>query len=121
MNYEVRFSKGVAELHCARQFKYEDGVEALSEIIAAPWRAEIECLLIMDGGSTFSPTREGIRTLSTLMDEILSAEGVRIAIVVSKVVHYGIGRVIEARVEHGGERVRVFLKEEAARTWLGIS
>ena len=118
MNYTLGFSDGVAELRCLPQFTYEDGVEALSEIVAAPWLSEMTELVILDSGSAFSPTREGVNELTGLMDEILSSERVRIAIVVTKVVHYGIGRVLEARVGRGSGRVRVFLREEAARQWL---
>ena len=120
MNYTLGFSDGVAELRCPPHFTHEDGVEALSEIVAAPWLSEMTSLVILDSGSAFSPTHEGVKELTGLMDEILSREQVRIAIVVAKVVHYGIGRVIEARVGHGSGRVRVFLKEEAARQWLGM-
>jgi hypothetical protein len=81
----------------------------------------MRALLILDKGSAFSPTREGIQTMAGLMDRILSDEEALIAIVVTKVVHYGIGRVIEARVGGGTGRVRVFLKEEAARQWLALS
>jgi hypothetical protein len=121
MNYRLDFADGVAELTCEPSFTYEDGVGALAEIIEAPGRADMRALLILDRGSAFSPTREGIRTLTDLMDELLSTESVVIAIVVSKVVHYGIGRVLEARAGQGSGRVRVFLKEEAARQWIADS
>ena len=121
MNYTLGFSDGVTELRCPPHFTYEDGVEALSEIVAAPWLGEMTSLIILDSGSAFSPTREGVKELTGLMDEILAREKVRIAIVVAKVVHYGIGRVLEARVGRGSGRVRVFLKEQAARKWLGIA
>jgi hypothetical protein len=118
MNYTLGFAEGIAELACEPAFTYEDGESALTEVIEASWRPDMRALLILDEGSAFSPTRDGLQTLAGLMDAILSNEEVLIAIVVAKVVHYGIGRVLEARVGRGTGRVRVFLKEEAARQWL---
>jgi hypothetical protein len=121
MEYEVTFADGIAELRCYKEFAFEDGLEALSEVAGAPWLSEMRALLILDEGSAFSPTRDGIRQLKVVMDRILSDERVRIAIVVARIVHYGIGRVLEARVDEGSGRVRVFLKEDAARQWLDAS
>ena len=118
MNYTVEFIDGVAEVKCERSFTFEDAVDALTEVVNAPYREDIRALLVLDEGSAFSPTREGLRTITGLMDQLLELEGVVIAIVVSKVVHYGIGRVTEVRAGHGSGRVRVFLKEEAARQWI---
>jgi len=120
MNYTVELKDGVAVVHCKPAFTYEDGVEALTGIVEADWREDMLHLLVVDEGSTFSPTRDGIKVLAGLMDRILEKDGARIAIVVTRIVHYGIGRIIEARAGHGGQ-VRVFLKEEAARQWLGMS
>jgi hypothetical protein len=121
MKYSLRFANGLAELTCEPSFTYEDGVKALTEVIEAPWRLDMRALLILDQGSAFSPTREGIQALVGLMDTILTNEKVLMAIVVAKVVHYGIGRVLEARVGGGTGRVRVFLKEEAARQWVATT
>jgi hypothetical protein len=120
MNYAVTFSEEVAELRCFKEFVYEDGVAALTEITNAPWRGDMRSLVILDEGSAFSPKRDEIKVVQVLMETILSDERVRIAIVVAKIVHYGIGRVFESRVGHGEGRVRVFLKEEAARQWLSV-
>lgn len=121
MKYTLEFSEGVAQIRCLKQFDMSDGVDVLTELLDAPWRDDMSCLLILDEGSAFSPTRDDISTLTRLLDTILSDGRVRIAIVVTKIVHYGIGRVLEARADRGGGRVRVFLREEAARQWLGIA
>lgn len=121
MNYALTFSDGLAEMRCTQEFVYDDAVAALTEIVDAPWRPEMSHLLVIDEGSAFSPTREGIKTMAELMDTILESERVLIAIVVAKIVHYGVGRVFEARVAHGSGRLRVFLREEAARQWLAAA
>jgi hypothetical protein len=120
MTFEITYADGVAVLRCTKDFTYEDAVRALGEVVAAPWRGEMRSLLVLDDGSAFSPTRDGVKVVGGLMDAILEGEGVRIAVVVAKVVHYGIGRMIEARTDRGSRRMRVFLSEEAARNWLGI-
>ncbi|MFH1866295.1 MAG: hypothetical protein ABIK85_10460 [Candidatus Eisenbacteria bacterium] len=94
MKYELTFSEGVGKLRCLKEFRFEDGVNALREVI---------------------------KKIKGLLDAILSNEGVRIAIVVNRIVHYGIGRVIETRAAQGSGRIRVFLVAEAARQWLDIA
>ena len=121
MNYSVTFLGEVAELRCFKTFTFKNGLAALTEVIDAPWRPRMRSLLILDEGSEFSPTRDGIRKLKDLMDTILSSDEVKIAVVIAEVVHFGIGRAIEDRVDPSGERVRVFLREEAAREWLSAA
>jgi hypothetical protein len=121
MSYTLTFKDGVAEFRCTKDFDVDGVIGALREVVDAPWRSRMTCLLVVDEGSSFSPGREGIRQMMGLVDEILSNESVRIAIVVEKIVHYGIGRVLESRADHGSGRLRVFLMEDAARKWLGIA
>ena len=119
MNYTLSFVGGIGELVCRPSFTYQDGVSALQAVLDSPWRDEMRGLLVLDEGSAFSPTAEDIGTVVALMNRILELEDVRIAIVVAKIVHYGIGRVLEARIGPRDGRVRVFLRAEAAREWLG--
>jgi len=117
VNYTLDLEGRTAVVRCWREFAFDDAIGVFRDILAAEWRSEMRDVLVLDEGSAFSPTREGIRELTGLMDEAVSKEGARIAIVVSRIVHYGIGRIIEARYPHAG-MVRVFLREEAARQWL---
>ncbi len=116
--YEITYDNGLATLNVSAEAATAECVQALNEITAAPWHSEMQCVLILDEGSAFSPTREELGKIKTLLDDVLCGPDVKMAIVVARVVHFGIGRVIEARVDAAG-RVRVFMNEQAAREWLG--
>ncbi len=118
LTYEIEYRDGLATVRVFPDAGTAECMQALNEVINAPWRGELLCLLILDEGSAISPTRDELGDIKKLMDTVLSGPDVKIAVVVTKIVHFGIGRVFEARLSGAG-RMRVFMNEQAAREWLG--
>lgn len=77
-------------------------------------------VLITDEGSPFAPSIADIRTIVGLWRELWSDSGVRIALIVARELHYGLGRVFEAFAGASNISFRVFRPggEAAARDWL---
>jgi len=115
--YEMDYKDGLVTLRVLPNAGTADCLTAFNEVINAPWHREMLCLLILDEGSAFSPSREELTDIKQLLAVVLSNADAKMAIVVRKVVHCGIGRALEARVDAAG-RVRVFMNEQAAREWL---
>ena len=72
----------------------------------------------IDQHSAFDPSKEELAQIAELFLSLLAGQDLRIAVVVSKLVHYGIGRMVEALAGTQGDRFRVFMEEEEARAWL---
>ena len=118
MKYELKYGNGLAELRCDASFTTLDAVPALEEIRDAPWRPQMTSLLIVDEHSSFNPGPAQVRQMSQLLSALLERPDVHIAVVVSKVVHVGIGNMVAA-FAGGGGRFKLFMSEEDAREWLG--
>jgi hypothetical protein len=74
--------------------------------------------LIIDLGSTLDPTTEETRELSREFRLLAGRPFLKIALVVSKEFHFGIGRMAEVFTDPDGETFKVFKNEGEAKAWL---
>ena len=78
-------------------------------------------ILVDDRGSSFAPGFDGITQLHHFWSSIFSANPTRIAIVVAKDVHFGMGRQLSAMASAGPPEISVFRNRDEARDWLDAS
>ena len=118
MNYTIGLEGETVILACNKEFNLADGIEALTKILNNPSFSSATGLLILDPGSLMNPSMEETRKISNLFTSLLGSPFLRIALVVSKIVHFGIGRMTEALADPGKGRFKVFRSEKDAREWL---
>ena len=102
------------------QVEHVDIVETLAFLADNSSSYPNKSLLIIDSGSDYNPSREELQQFIDLIKLLLETTFSRIALVVSKIVHYGLGRITEGftGVEKG--QFCVFKDEQEARDWLSI-
>ena len=118
MGYDIVKKSNLAELCCDEHFTTDDAKTVLSELRESDWFSSMRSFLIIDQHSAFDPSKEELAQIAELFLSLLAGQDLRIAVVVSKLVHYGIGRMVEALAGTQGDRFRVFMEEEEARAWL---
>ena len=104
----------------AGQVKHADVVETLSFIEDNSSSYQNKKLLIIDPVSEYDPSREELQQFINLIKLLLETTFSRIALVVSKIVHYGLGRITEGFTEVEKGQFCVFKDEQEARDWLSI-
>jgi len=119
MNYTIKVEGDSATLSCRPESTGKDALAALTEIDLAPWTPGLRTLLVIDRGSALTLSKDDTRRIAEVLRSILRNQRLRIALVVSRQLHYGIGRVLEVTSGTGGRRFRVFMEEGAAHDWLG--
>lgn len=119
MNYTIEVEGDQATLRCRPEFTGKDALAALTEVELAPWAPGLRTLLVLDQGSALKLSKDDTRRVAESLRSILRNQKLRIALVVVRQVHYGIGRMLEVTSGTGGRRFRVFMDERAARDWLG--
>ena len=102
------------------QVEHVDIVETLAFLADNPSSYSNKKLLIVDSGSDFNPSREELQQFIDLIKLLLETTFSRIALVVSKIVHYGLGRITEGFTEVEKGQFCVFKDEQEARDWLSI-
>jgi hypothetical protein len=75
-------------------------------------------ILILDHGSEFEPNREEVQELTRGWSEIFRDVPVRIALLVDKDIHYGLGRMASVYAEQHGLPFDVFRHSLDAMQWL---
>ncbi len=75
-------------------------------------------ILIVDHGSEFEPSREDVRELVRGWGAIFRGVPVRIALLVEKDIHYGLGRMASVYAEQHGLPFDVFRHSLDALQWL---
>ena len=118
MNYTIKLEGETVVLTCVKEFDFTDGIDVLTKIKNKQKYSSATGLLILDPGSLMNPNMEETRKISTLFTSLLESPFQGIALVVSKMVHFGIGRMTEALADPVNGRFKVFRSEQAAREWL---
>jgi hypothetical protein len=118
MHYAIKLEGEIVVLTCNKEFNFADGIEALIKIQNNQNYSLATSLLILDPGSLMNPSMEETRKISGFFTSLLESSFLRIALVVSKMVHFGIGRMTEALADPGKGRFKVFRSEKEAREWL---
>ena len=75
-------------------------------------------LIIIDPGSNYNPSQSELHKLISLINLLLDEVFHRVALVVSKTSHYGIGRMIEGYSSGAKGQFSVFNNEQEARDWM---
>lgn len=118
MNYTIRRESEMVVLDCTKEFEYIDSIDVLTKLQKNSKYPSATNLLILDQGSLMNPTMEETRNLATIFTALLESPFLRIALVVSKMVHFGIGRMTEVLADPVKGRFKVFRSEQQAREWL---
>ena len=100
------------------QVKHEDVVETLIFLTDDSSSFQNKKLIIIDSGSDYNPSREESLQFMNLISVLLDNTFSRIALVVSKTFHFGLGRMTEAFSEPSAGQFRVFINEQKAREWV---
>ena len=119
MNYSLKVEDDLALLSCETEFTGKDALAALTEFSLAPWCQSIRKFLIVDSGSKLEFSKDEVRRISDKLRSLLVNPELRIALVVARTLHYGMGRMLEVTTGTRDRRFRVFMMEEEAREWLG--
>ena len=102
------------------QVKHVDVVETLAFLADNSSSYQSKKLLIIDPGSDYSPSREELQQFIDLIKLLLEKVFSRIALVVLKIIHYGLGRITEGFTEVAKGQFCVFTDEQKALDWLSI-
>jgi hypothetical protein len=75
-------------------------------------------MMILDPGSRYHPSMEEIKQFITLIKSLLGGPFRRIALVVPRDLHFGLGRMTETLIRSETGKFSVFRSETEAREWL---
>lgn len=93
-------------------------VATMMHFIAQASRYRNKRLLILDPGSGYNPSIDEVRQFAGLLRQVLGDIFTHVALVVSRELHYGLGRMTEVITGFGKEGFRVFRAKEDALAWL---
>jgi hypothetical protein len=97
---------------------HEEVVATMMHFIAQASRYRNKQLLILDPGSGYNPSVNEVRHFSDLLRQVLGDIFTHVALVVSRELHYGLGRMTEVITGFRKEGFRVFRTTADALTWL---
>lgn len=92
-------------------------VETLSFFVENPSAYRGKKLLIVDHGSHYDPSKVELQEFVSLVKSILGSVFPRIALVVPRAFHFGLGRMVEVFADTKEGEFRVFKDEQSARVW----
>jgi len=99
-------------------FTFDDIQAAFSDVRSECADSETFRILIVDHASAFDPSEDEVRELAKFWGRLFRGVPTRIALVVARELHYGIGRMIEVYARPTDFRFRVFREEDEGRAWL---
>ena len=109
----------------SRAFVVTEGDFTFDDIKSAFANVRSECagngtcqILVIDHASAFDPSEDEVREIAKFWGGLFRDVPTRIALVVAKDLHYGIGRMIEVLAHPTEFRFRVFRDEVEGRAWL---
>jgi hypothetical protein len=97
---------------------HQEIVATMMHFIAEAAPYQNRQLLILDPGSGYNPSINEVRQFAGLLRQVLGDIFTQVALVVSRELHYGLGRMTEVITDFGKEGFRVFRTNEEALTWL---
>lgn len=107
----------VVTVTCEGEFDIDDARAIVNWLREEPTVPDVFKLLILDLGTSFSPSTEQLEGMAsdygTIADRI-----VRWALVVEKNYHFGLGRMFSVFAERQSFEMRVFADGTQAREWL---
>jgi hypothetical protein len=96
----------------------EEIISTMSHFIDRASHYRNKQLLILDPGSGYNPSIDEVRQFAGLLRQVLGEIFTHVALVVSRELHYGLGRMTEVITGFGKQGFRVFRTKEDALTWL---
>lgn len=100
-------------------FDLADVRDTFSEIYSSHDGSELLLILIDDRGSSFSPDTPSLRRMVDLWTGLSAAVPSRIALLVTRRVHFGLGRMVQAFSENRPFQFAVSSDDTKALAWLG--
>jgi hypothetical protein len=118
MGVSYRIEKDVAVITNSGSFTNLDVEETLLALTRDQDCKPGMRVLFIDKGSNYNPPEHGPKEAAHILGLLVPRISERVAIVVTKDIHFGIARMIEVYCEDHGVTFKVFRKEQAARNWL---
>jgi hypothetical protein len=100
------------------QVQHGDVVRTLTFLLENRTSYKNKKLMIIDPSSDYSPSQEELQEFMGLITSLLENLFSRIALVVPRDLHYGLGRMTEVGSEDAPGEFRVFRTQDEARDWL---
>ncbi len=119
LSYSTR--DAIVTLVADGDFDLDQVASAFSEICATSQPSSSVRVLIDDGGSSFTPDTPDLKALVHLWSGLSEVTPLRIALLVARRLHYGLGRMLGVFAEGRGFSFSVFSDRAAALDWLGKS
>ena len=103
---------------CTEDVTHSEVTETLEHLANNASSYQRKNLLIIDPGSDYNPSQSELYKLISLINLLLNEAFHKVALVVSKTSHYGIGRMIEGYSSGAKGQFSVFNNEQEARDWM---
>lgn len=116
--WAVRIQGHIAEIEWFKAPEVDDFNQAANALIGHKDYRRGLALLVIDRGTEFNPTKEGIEQIVTLLAAHTQHFDRHIAIAVEKESHFGLVRLFAARAEKHGLVLMPFRQVDEARMWL---
>ena len=116
LSYEI--VGGLLVVTAAGDYSFEEIRGLLDRAVADTRGASPMAVLADARASRKNPPVSELRATASYIGTIRHAFGPRVAIVVGRASHYGLGRMLQAFLEPEGLDLRIFRDLERARAWL---
>ena len=98
--------------------EHNDVIDTLLYLIGKNSTYKNKKLIILDPGSDYNPTDSEMLEFINMLKILLDDTFPKVALVVTKPLHFGLGRMTEILAESVNGKFRVFKEEQKARDWL---
>ncbi len=118
MGLSFSVSDGMIRVSAEGQFNLEDIHATFSEIRVAHSAASPLRILVEDSGSDFEPNTPGVKAMVAGWARVFEGVSVRIALLVRRDLHFGLGRQATVFAEQSQLKFDVFRERSEALAWL---
>lgn len=119
MVFPIEINGNLTKVLCSGEtVTHERITETMLHFLANAPRYRGKALLILDPGSEYNPSLDEVRQFAGFLRQVLGDIFTHVALVVSRELHYGLGRMTEVITGFRKEGFRVFRTKEDALTWL---
>ena len=118
MGLDSSSREGLVTVVADGDFDLADVRDTFSETYSSHEGSELLLILIDDRGSSFSPDTPSLRRMVDLWTGLSAAVSSRLALLVTRKVHFGFGRMVQAFSENRPLQFAVFSDDTKAWAWL---
>ena len=118
MGLDSSSSEGLVTVVAAGDFDFAEIRDTFSAIYSSHEGSELLLVLIDDRGSSFSPDTATLRRIVDLWAGLSAEVPSRIALLATRKVHFGFGRMVHAFSENRPLQFAVFSDDTKALAWL---